>query len=85
MSDLKNITYCGLYCKLCATKSRIPQTAIALRDALAAEGWEDYGEYVVPDFKTFWSTLNKLSRFEEEFPDCRGGVLDHCINRMRAA
>jgi hypothetical protein len=76
MSDLQNVTYCGLYCRLCATKSRIPQTAIALRDALSAEGWENYGEYIVPDFKTFWSTLGKLARFEEDCPDCRSGCGD---------
>jgi len=76
MSDLQDVTYCGLYCRLCANKSRIPQTAIALRDTLAAGGWEDYGEYIVQDFKTFWSTLSKLAGFEEKCPDCRGGCGD---------
>jgi hypothetical protein len=76
MSDLRNVTYCGLHCRLCATKSRIPQTAIALRDTLAADGWEDYGEYIVPDFKVFWSTLKKLAGFEDECPDCREGCGD---------
>jgi hypothetical protein len=76
MSDLKNVTYCGLYCRLCANKSKIPQTAIILRNTLSADGWEDHGEYIMKDFKSFWQTLNKFASLEEEWPDCRGGCGD---------
>jgi hypothetical protein len=76
VSDLKDMAYCGLYCRLCSTKSRIPQRAADLKNSLALEGWEDYGEFIMPDFKAFWSALAKLSEFEDDCPDCRGGCGD---------
>ena len=85
MSELHNVTYCGLYCKLCSIKSRIPQTASVLRNTMAQDGREDYGEYIVPDFKTFWSTLNRLAGFEETCPDCRGGCGDPGCNIRKCA
>jgi hypothetical protein len=76
MAELQDVAYCGLYCRLCATKSRIPKTATALRDALAKEGWPHYGEYIVPGFNSFWSTLVKFADYETACPDCRGGCGD---------
>ena len=76
MTELNNVTYCGLYCKLCSTKSRIPKAASALRDALAGDDWESFGEYIEPDFKIFWATLNKMAGYEEGMPDCREGCGD---------
>ena len=38
MPDLKHVTYCGLYCGLCAQCYRIPQRALALREAMSKEG-----------------------------------------------
>jgi len=76
VSNLKDVTYCGLYCRLCATKSRIPQTAAALRDILTVDGWQDFGEHIVPDFKLFWSTLNRFADFDKTCPDCREGCGD---------
>ena len=73
MPELQNITYCGLYCKLCSTKSRLPKTATALRDTMAKEGWPMWGEHAMPDFGTFWTVLNKFADFAETCPDCRGG------------
>lgn len=85
MGNVRDMTYCGLYCKLCATKSRIPQTATALRDTLAGDGWEDYGEYIVPDFMQFWATLNRLADFDKTCPDCRGGCGDPGCNIRKCA
>lgn len=85
MEDLKNVTYCGLYCRLCSNMSRVPQLATALRDTLAKDGWESYGEYVEPDFKLFWAALGRLSLLEETCPDCRGGCGDpDCAIRVCA-
>ncbi|MBN2383489.1 DUF3795 domain-containing protein [bacterium] len=76
MSELDDITYCGLYCRLCSTKSRIPRTSTMLRNTLDQEGWLNFGEYVIPEFKSFWSGLEKLAGFETDCPDCRGGCGD---------
>ena len=34
MTELKYVTYCGLYCRLCANLARIPQPSAALRETL---------------------------------------------------
>jgi hypothetical protein len=76
MSNLENVTYCGLYCRLCSNKSRLPQLASSLKDLMADDGWEYYGEFLMQDFKPFWSVLGKLSDFESTCPDCREGCGD---------
>ena len=73
MADLKHVTYCGLYCKLCANLARIPQQAKALRDTFGKTGWPDYGEAYVPEFKAFWKGLEHFSKLDEICPGCRGG------------
>jgi len=73
MADLKYVTYCGLYCRLCSTVGRIPQQASALRESLEKGGWEQFGEFVVPGFKEFWAALETLSELGETCPGCRGG------------
>ncbi len=85
MSNLENVAYCGLYCRLCANKSRTPQHATALHDVMADDGWEFYGEYAIPGFKTFWDVLKRLKDFAETCPDCRGGCGDpECSIRICA-
>lgn len=76
MSELYNVTYCGLHCKLCATKSRIPQLATGLRNTLAMHGWESFGESIISDFVKFWAALNRLAEFNLTCPDCREGCGD---------
>ncbi len=73
MDDLRYLTYCGFHCMLCSTMSRIPEQASALRTQLLRDGWDEFGEYVVPGFKEFWATLETLSKFAETCPGCRGG------------
>lgn len=79
MDKLKHVTYCGLYCRLCANFARIPRQASALRDTMRRDGWEDYGPHVLPGFKEFWAALGRLSRLDRTCPGCRGGCgPPHC-------
>ena len=73
MDRLKHVTYCGLYCKLCANIARIPRQAQALRDTLHKEGWQHYGESVVAGFNQFLDVLEHFSSYDETCPGCRGG------------
>jgi len=85
MDALRNTTYCGLYCRLCSNMSRIPRLASELRSTMAKDGWEGYGEFIVPEFKPFWAVLDHLSRMETECPGCRGGCGDpECAIRICA-
>jgi hypothetical protein len=36
--DLDQVTYCGLYCPLCAERGRIPRQASILKESMAKEG-----------------------------------------------
>jgi hypothetical protein len=68
--DLEWVAYCGLYCGLCAERSRIPARAIALLEAMAEEGWPYWGDSV-PGFHKFWEFLQTLA--EGGCPGCRAG------------
>ena len=59
MTDLTRVTYCGLYCGLCAQCNRIPKRAEALQDAMEKEGWHQWGT-AFPGFEGFWSFLGGL-------------------------
>ena len=76
MSDLKYVTYCGLYCRLCSNLARIPQQAAALRQTLRKDGWELFGESLVPGFREFWAVLERLSQSDQTCRGCRGGCGD---------
>jgi len=76
MAKLKYVTYCGLYCKLCANIGRIPRQAKALRKTLVKGGWESFGEYVIPEFNGFWKALQHFSDSGDACPGCRGGCGD---------
>jgi len=78
---LRLVTYCGLYCGLCAQHSRIPQQAAQLQKSLHEEGFDDFYQYV-PEMKNtfppFWWFLQELTTFdctcrkgEGGPPDCR--------------
>jgi hypothetical protein len=83
MSDqLEFVTYCGLYCGLCAERSRIPRRAAALQAAMTDEGWPYWGP-TMPDFNEFWRFLQELS--EGGCPGCRaGGGYPKCQIRLCA-
>ena len=72
MPDLAQVTYCGLYCGLCAQRNRIPQRAGALREAMHKEAWDHWGQEI-PRFREFWSFLNDLAESESRC-SCRGGA-----------
>ncbi|MBC7256453.1 MAG: DUF3795 domain-containing protein [Chloroflexi bacterium] len=59
MADMRLVTYCGLYCGLCAQCNRIPKQAAALRETMRREGWEFWGPEI-PAFETFWKFLSDL-------------------------
>jgi hypothetical protein len=65
------VTYCGLYCDLCAERIRIPRRATALQAAMAEEGWPFWGP-TRPGFTEFWSFLEELGS-GEGCPGCRAG------------
>lgn len=75
--QLEFVTYCGLYCGLCAARARIPQRAAALQEAMTEEGWPDWGGGI-PGFADFWRFLEGLHatggcpgcRADGGFPQC---------------
>jgi hypothetical protein len=76
------VTYCGLHCELCAERSRIPQRAAALREAMAEEGWPFWAE-TLPGFGEFWTFLENLQ--SGGCPGCRaGGGYPECQIRLCA-
>ena len=73
MADLKYVTYCGLYCRLCANMARIPGQAAELRHSLELEGWD---QHVMPHSeggREFWEVLGEMAQAAERCPGCRGG------------
>lgn len=72
--NLEEVTYCGLYCGLCAGRRRIPQQADTLRETLCREGY-DRGHLDLPGvlevFTEFWTALNLLA--DTPCPGCRAG------------
>ncbi|MCK4873228.1 MAG: DUF3795 domain-containing protein [Phycisphaerales bacterium] len=84
MADLELVTYCGLYCGLCAQRCRIPQRASELRESMSKEGYELWGSEL-PGFTKFWSFLTDLCEPEKACPGCRqGGGPSFCTIRKCA-
>ncbi len=80
---LEFVTFCGLHCGLCAARSRIPERAAALQEAMAEEGWADWGAGI-PDFAEFWRFLDGLHA-NGGCPGCRaGGGPPYCQIRVCA-
>jgi hypothetical protein len=71
MDNLEFVTYCGLHCDLCSARSRIPQRAMALQEAMTDEGWPTWGRDF-PDFAEFWAFLEGLHA-DGGCPGCRAG------------
>lgn len=85
MDKHQDIAYCGLYCRICAVRSRVPQLATKLDKTLKADGWEYFGEFMEPNFNIFWGVLRNLAAYETTCPDCRGGCGDpDCAIRICA-
>ena len=71
MTDLRLVTYCGLYCGLCAQRNRIPRRAESLREAMRIEGYEHWGAEL-QGFNEFWTFLGALAESEAKC-SCREG------------
>lgn len=72
MEDLRLITYCGLYCGLCAQRGRISHQASTLRASMANEGYEFWGQELT-GFNEFWEFLTDLCDPDKACPGCRQG------------
>ncbi len=80
--QLEFVTYCGLYCGLCASRSRIPQQAAALRHSMTEAGWLFWG-HTVAGFAEFWGFLDGLA--DGGCPGCRAdGGYPQCHIRICA-
>ena len=73
MADLKLVTYCGLYCDLCAQRGRIPSQARELREAMTKEGYESWAGHL-DHFQGFWAFLGQLCDPDTACPGCRQGA-----------
>jgi hypothetical protein len=73
MADLTFVTYCGLYCKSCSARGRIPQQAQALKQSLEKEGFTAWGPQVFPNFEAFWTLMSDLGDHDKACPGCRAG------------
>lgn len=76
---LRLVTYCGLYCGLCAQRARIPRIAHQLQQTLHEEGFDDFYQYVPymkETFPTFWSFLGYLADFDCTCRTGKGGPPD---------
>jgi len=71
--EMKYVTYCGLYCGLCSSRGRIPQQSRVLRDSMVKDGYDQWGEQYLPNFKEFWTFLNARCEPDKCCPGCRQG------------
>jgi len=84
MDNMKYVTYCGLYCRLCAQHGRIPRQAQALHQSMVKEGYEFWGKEL-PGFEAFWEFLTSLCDPCKSCPGCRqGGGPPFCTIRKCA-
>jgi len=67
---VKYVTYCGLYCRLCGLRNRIPRQARFLRESMQKEGYESWGKNI-PGFHEFWKFMENLCDPEKACPGCR--------------
>lgn len=78
-SRLRLVAYCGLYCGLCAQRTRIPDQALQLQRTLHEEGFDDFYQSV-PEMKeafpVFWDFLRSLAKFDCMCRTGKGGPLD---------
>jgi len=70
VNKLDLLTYCGLYCGLCAQRGRIPRQATALRESMVKEGYEFWAKEL-PRFSEFWKFLSNLCDPNKSCPGCR--------------
>lgn len=79
MSDDDLITYCGLYCGLCAERSLVPSKAHELRELVRDEGYDSFYELVPgmrEHYPSFAKVLGDLSAMDCKCRDGSGGPPD---------
>jgi hypothetical protein len=78
------VAYCGLYCGLCDQKTRVPERAAALLEALHRADFEAWGRGY-PGFEEFWTLLARLATVQAG-ATCRSGACGapHCGIRLCA-
>ncbi len=64
MTNLRKVTYCGLYCGLCSSAVRVPKQAAVLKATMADDGWPNWGKDM-PRFAEFWQFLEWLEGIEK--------------------
>jgi hypothetical protein len=74
------ITHCGLFCELCASKTRIPEQASKLLNTMKNEGYELWGNEI-SGFIQFWDFLNKLSQKKD--CNCRDNSCGYPLCKIR--
>lgn len=65
--SLRLVGYCGLYCGLCANRSRIPKRAKQLEETLHEEGmdsWYTRLPSMKDTFPPFWAFLDRLGKLD---------------------
>ncbi len=72
MDNMKFVTYCGLYCDLCAIRGRIPKQADDLRETMVNEGYDKWGGNI-PGFNEFWKFLTERCEPDRNCLGCRQG------------
>ena len=72
MENLEKVTWCGLYCGLCAQGKRIPEQAAALQGTMKKENWDVWAAEL-PGFRDFWTFLDGLTQNGQR-ASCRGGT-----------
>lgn len=78
-NSLRLVTYCGLYCGLCAQRVRIPEQARRLQQTLHEEGFDDFYQYISEmktAFPPFWQFLQSLATFDCSCRTGKGGPPD---------
>jgi hypothetical protein len=72
MNKQQLISYCGLYCDLCAERKRIPERTKELIAAMEIEGYPNWAKHR-PEFKEFWAFVNRLAEGADK-RCCRSGT-----------
>ncbi|HDR06512.1 MAG TPA: DUF3795 domain-containing protein [Candidatus Coatesbacteria bacterium] len=71
MDPYRHVTFCGLYCGLCSSRTRVPKLARELKSCMAREGYPLWGAYVYPHFAEFWRALKGFCSADKVCPGCR--------------
>jgi hypothetical protein len=69
---IKEPTYCGLNCNLCAQRTKVSRQAADLRETMHKEGYDGWGRQM-PDFPEFWRFLTRITDPDKCCPGCHAG------------